>query len=103
MTVIGYFLSFGILFIITLYDRTIILKLYCEKANPENSHYVLITDYNNKQYLCILIIEKLTNINPLFRINNKNGSKTLGIPANSRYINKNGEKKNRNAKYLFYI
>ena len=46
LTIVGYFLSFGILFIITLYDKTIILKLYCERANPEESHYVLISDYD---------------------------------------------------------
>ena len=91
LTIIGYFISFGILFVITLYDKTIILKLYCDRANPENSNYVLITDYNNKQYLCILISQILTNINPLFKMGHKNESKTLGIPSNSRYINKNGD------------
>ena len=91
LTIIGYFISFGILFVITLYDKTIILKLYCDRANPENSNYVLITDYNNKQYLCILFSQILTNINPLFKMGHKNESKTLGIPSNSRYINKNGD------------
>ena len=91
LTIIGYFLSFGILFIVTLYDNTFILKLYCERANPENSDYVLITDYDNKQYLCILVSEILTNINPLFRMGHKSESKNLGIPSNSRYINKNGD------------
>ena len=90
LTIIGYFLSFGILFFITLYDKTFILKLYCDRANPENSNYVLITDYDNKHYLCILITEILTNINPLFRMGHKSESKTFGIPSNSRYINKNG-------------
>jgi len=93
LTIIGYFLSFGILFIITLYDKTFILKLYCDRANPENSNYVLITDYDNKHYLCILISEILTNINPLFRMGHKSESKTLGIPSNSRYINRNGDMK----------
>ena len=48
LTIVGYFLSLGILFFITLYDNTIILKLYCDKANPEDSDYILITDYNNQ-------------------------------------------------------
>ena len=93
LTIIGYFLSFGILFIITLYDKTFILKLYCDRANPEKSNYVLITDYDNKQYLCILVSQILTNINPIFKMAHKGESKTLGIPSNSRYINKNGEKR----------
>ena len=93
LTIIGYFASFGILFIITIYDKTFILKLYCERANPEDSNYVLITDYDNKQYLCTLYSQILTNINPIFKMGHKNESKTLGIPSNSRYINKNGEKR----------
>ena len=48
LTIVGYFISFGILFIFTYYDKTIILKLYCDRANPEDSNYVLITDYDNK-------------------------------------------------------
>ena len=111
LTIIGYFLSFGILFIITLYDNTIILKLYCERANPENSNYVLITDYDNKNYLCILISEILTNINTLFRMGHKSESKTLGIPSNSRYINKNGDSRTdmqniyfifKNVRYIYH-
>ena len=102
LTIIGYFVSFGILFIITLYDKTFILRLYCERANPENSNYVLITDYDEKQYLCILISEILTNINPLFKIGYKNESKTLGIPPNSRYINKNGESRT-DMKNIYFI
>ena len=95
LTIIGYFASFGILFIITIYDKTFILKLYCERANPEDSNYVLITDYDNKQYLCTLYSQILTNINPIFKMGHKNESKTLGIPSNSSYINKNGEKRYR--------
>ena len=47
LTIAGYFLTLGILYIITLYDNTIILKLYCNRANPEESNYILITDYDN--------------------------------------------------------
>ena len=89
LTIVGYFLSFGILFIFTLYDKTIILKLYCERANPEESNYVLITDYDNKKYLVSLLIEKLINLNGLFKTTIKCESKTLNIPSNSRYRNKN--------------
>ena len=106
LSIIGYFLSFGVLFIITLFDKTFILKLYCEKANPENSNYVLITDFDNKKYLCILISESLKIINPLFRMGHKNGSKNLGIPSNSRYINKIGDDQNiyfifKNVRYIY--
>ena len=104
LTIIGYFLTFGILFIITLYEKTIILKLYCERANPEDSNYVLISDYDNKKYLVKLIKEKLTTINSLFRIF-KMESKTLNIPSNSRYINKNNlnEEQNNDMLNLYFI
>ena len=104
LTIVGYFLSFGILFIITLYDKTIILKLYCERANPEESHYVLISDYDNKKYLVKLIKEKLTSINSLFKMF-KMESKTFNIPSNSRYINKNNleEEQNNDMLNLYFI
>ena len=105
LTIVGYFLSFGILFIITLYDKTIILKLYCERANPEDSNYILITDYDNKKYLVSLINERLTNINPLFKMSYKNESNLLNIPPNSKYINKNNkeEEKNNGMYNLYFI
>ena len=101
LTIVGYFLSLGILFFITLYDNTIILKLYCDKANPEDSDYILITDYNNKKYLVTLISEILTNINPLLKMGYKNESKMLEIPFNSKYINKNDEKRFVNIYFIF--
>ena len=105
LTIVGYFLSFGILFIFTLYDKTIILKLYCDRANPEDSNYVLITDYDNKKYLVKLISEKLTNLNSLFKTAFKNESKILNIPSNSRYINKNNidDEKNNDMLNLYFI
>ena len=105
LTIVGYFLSFGILFIFTLYDKTIILKLYCDRANPEDSNYVLITDYDNKKYLVNLISEKLTNLNSLFKTAFKNESKILNIPSNSRYINKNNidDEKNNDMLNLYFI
>ena len=105
LTIVGYFLSFGILFIFTLYDKTIILKLYCDRANPEDSNYVLITDYDNKKYLVHLISEKLTNLNSLFKTAFKNESKILNIPSNSRYINKNNidDEKNNDMLNLYFI
>ena len=101
LTIVGYFLSLGILFFITLYDNTIILKLYCDKANPEDSDYILITDYNNKKYLVTLISEILTSINPLLKMGYKNESKMLEIPFNSKYINKNDEKRFVNIYFIF--
>ena len=105
LTIIGYFLSFGILFIITLYDNTIILKLYCDRANPEESNYILITDYDNKKYLVQLISEKLTNLNQIFRTGNQNEMKLLSISENSRYINKNNkfEEKSNDMLNLYFI
>ena len=105
LTIIGYFLSFGILFIITLYDNTIILKLYCDRANPEESNYILITDYDNKKYLVQLISEKLTNLNQVFRTGNWNEMKLLSISENSRYINKNNklEEKSNDMLNLYFI
>ena len=105
LTIVGYFLSFGILFIFTLYDNTFILKLYCERANPEDSNYVLIIDYDNKKYLVSLISEKLTNMNALFKMAYKNESKILNIPPNSKYINKNNkyEEKSNDMMNLFFI
>ena len=106
LTIIGYFISFGILFIITLYDNTLILKLYCDRANPEESNYILITDYDNKKYLVHLIKEKLLNLNQIFRTsNNKNEIKLLSISENSRYINKNNklEEKSNDMLNLFFI
>ena len=105
LTIVGYFLSFGILFIFTLYDKTIILKLYCDRANPEDSNYVLITDYDNKKYLVNLISEKLTNLNSLFKTAFKNESKILNFPSNSRYINKNNidDEKNNDMLNLYFI
>ena len=106
LTIVGYFISFGILFIFTYYDKTIILKLYCDRANPEDSNYVLITDYDNKKYLVKLISEKLTTINPLFKNNQyKFQSKTMNIPNESRYINKNNkiEENNNDMLNLFFI
>ena len=104
-TIIGYFLSFGILFIFTIYDNTIILKLYCERANPEDSNYILITDYDNKKYLVKLISEKLTNLNPIIKLGNKNEIKYLKIDENSRYINKNNknEEKDNDMLNLYFI
>ena len=101
LTIVGYFLSLGILFFITLYDNTIILQLYCDKANPEDSDYILITDYNNKKYLVTLISEILTSINPLLKMGYKNESKMLEIPFNSKYINKNDEKRFVNIYFIF--
>ena len=105
LTIAGYFLTLGILYIITLYDNTIILKLYCNRANPEESNYILITDYDNKKYLVPLISEKLTNLNQIFRAGNRNETKLLSISENSRYINKNNkiEEKNNDLLNLYFI
>ena len=105
LTIAGYFLTLGILYIITLYDNTIILKLYCNRANPEESNYILITDYDNKKYLVPLISEKLTNLNQIFRAGNRNETKLLSISEKSRYINKNNkiEEKNNDLLNLYFI
>ena len=102
VTILLYFLSFGILFLLTFIFPTIILKLYCNKDNPENSDYILITDYDHKKYLCCLNSHQITSINPVMKM--KKDMQNIGLKKNSRYVTKDYQRfLGHNIKNIYFI
>ena len=65
-----------------------VLKYAIEGELIQAIQGILLFNSEALNTLVIQIKEILTNINPLFRMGHKSESKTLGIPSNSRYINK---------------
>ena len=89
LTIIGYLLSFGILYIFTYYYHTLIISLYCEEATPENCDYVVITDFSNSKYICPVIHQKFHEVHPVFKKSPHILSRLGTIKSDSPYLNKN--------------
>ncbi|MCQ2816937.1 MAG: hypothetical protein MJ252_06705 [archaeon] len=86
IVVVLYFVTLGILFILTLFFPTLILSLYCQRvmgSSKDNIDYVEIIDINNVHYVCKVERKNVYKPHPKLEKLFKDKSKLIFDKANN--------------------